>query len=173
MRTMKKNIYSRFFALLVALPLVACVSTQKTPEPPLWDTQGIQRIAVMPFDVIGQSELEREAAKGLYTTAKASFPSDRFIIVDTANQADAVFRGELIDYVRHRYAEDYEKIVIISYSLTRTSDGSFVGENTIYYKGSYNEPIELLQRHLSRELGIKYGWLYDDGEYIPASYSNY
>jgi len=133
-------------SLSFALLLFSCVST---PKQPLWDFEGIQRVAVMPFEIIGQSELERETAKELYRTAQYLFQRvDHFIIVDTADQADAVFRGEVIDSVRE---EDAYRI-IISYSLKRTSDGSIVGENAMYFWSSYL--TMRFQEQLSNELGV-------------------
>jgi len=149
MRTTKNNISATFFTLLVALPLGACVSTPKTPEPPLWDTQGIQRIAVMPFEVIGDSELERDGAKQLTLTVIQHLNEiGRFVIVDSVDQADAIFRGEIIDYVVKRWSGN-RAVVIINYSLTRTSDGSLVGENAVYFSDSIGE----FRWHLSQELG--------------------
>ena len=133
------NNLSKLFSLSIALLLVACASTPNTPNKLLWDTEGIQRVAVMPFEVIGQSDLEREAGKRLYSMVKARFlETGRFIIVDTVAQADAVFRGELIDIMREpRIAltpptDGYDIAYVISYCLTRTSDGSIVGENAVY-----------------------------------------
>ena len=147
MKTSKNYISIVLLTFFIAPLLFACAST---PKQPLWDTQGIQRVFIMPFDVIGQSEGERERAKTNHTLTQDLFQrSGRFIIVDTADQADAIFRGELIDSARLRYADQSYYTEIVSYSLTRTSDGSIVGENAVYGDG-----LSFL-KCLEQELGIR------------------
>ena len=154
MKTRKNNIYVVLLMFFIAQLFITCAST---PKQPLWDIQEIQRVVIMPFEVFGQSDLERKTAKELHSGATECFTGDRFIIVDRVDQADAIFKGELIDYVGQRAGENYNSKIIISYSLVRTSDGSIVGENTVYYTNlpgsSSIGPIRLLQRHLSQELG--------------------
>ena len=129
------------------MPFVNCVSTStstlKLPQWQLWSIQGIKSVAVMPFEVIGNSDLEREAVKELHVKVKDCFINRGFTIVDKANDADAVFRGLLIDIDNYHSGrsetEYYEKIpyyfdvaYIIIYSLTRTDDNSIAGENSVY-----------------------------------------
>jgi len=175
------NILPKLFSLFIALLLFACASTPKTPDAPLWDTQGIQRVAVMPFEVIGQSEFEHRVAIEIRSAALECFQeTGRFIIVETIDQADAILRGEIIDIMARSSAHTrvysdtgvreavpgYDRTIIFSYSLTRTSDNSIVGENSVYdnawyeasqysQEGAINVSKWELSRRLRKALGAR------------------
>jgi len=153
MKTNKNNTYVVLLMFFIALLLFDCAST---PKQPLWDFEGIQRVAIIPFGVMGQSDLERETAKYLYSNAQVLFQrTGRIIIVDTEDQADAIFRDELIDSVSERHGSDSYHKIIISYSLMRTSDGSIIGENTVYFTNGPSSSITL-EKFLLQELGVRY-----------------
>ena len=148
MKTMRNNSAVLLLPLLSTLLFASCLSLPPgsafRPDPvEQWSTEGVQRIAVLPFEVIGNSDLERQTAENLRMLAAAVFyRTGRFTIVDTPDQADAVFRGELIDILqeqRSRRRSDgtsdwgYEISIVFSYRLIRTSDNSIVGESSIHH----------------------------------------
>ena len=145
MKTMKTNMAALVLPLLIMLLLASCLTlpgTQASSEP--WPTGGIQSIAIMPFEVIGNSNRERDAAERIPSLIAAVLneTGGRFIVADSPDQADAVFRGELIDVYQgdgpstRRPDGSMERIYYMSYiyayRLVR-NDGSIVGERSEEY----------------------------------------
>jgi tetratricopeptide (TPR) repeat protein len=98
--------------LAITFIFASCATTVtvQAPQPPLWNTLGIKRIAIMPFKTSYNTTLQRYAASLLTNVSRSNIQAaKRFIIVDPAeiqraqeaegnagNYADAVFSGQVI-----------------------------------------------------------------------------
>ena len=136
---MKYKIYSALLLLLLTLLLVSCVTTSSQQIEP-WNIQGIQYIAIMPFELIGHSNLELQTAERLHSITLRCFQEAGFIIVEDVYAADAVFSGELIDIMsEQQYVSSqgtaylrYSMTMIYNYNLIRTSDNSIIGKHSAH-----------------------------------------
>jgi len=98
--------------LALALILISCATTAavQTERPPVWNTLGIKRIAIMPFATTYNTTLQRHAAGLLTKTSRSRIQAiKRFSLIDSAeisrvraakgnveNYADALFSGQVI-----------------------------------------------------------------------------
>jgi len=108
---MKKTMRVLTLVLGIAV-LTGCVSTVafQVQKPPVWNTLGIQRVAVMPFTAADNSSLQKQAASWLTNESSTRIQAtNHFTLVNYAeverlqrtngkveNVADAVFSGQVI-----------------------------------------------------------------------------
>ena len=101
-----------FWIVFTAAVFTGCATTVsfKTQQPPVWNTLGIQRLAVMPFTATYYSVLQRRTANWLTNEALKRIKStDHFTLVNSSevtreltgkgnieNIADALFNGQLL-----------------------------------------------------------------------------
>jgi hypothetical protein len=97
-------------ALVSILASCATAVTVQVQQPPVWNTAGIQRIAIMPFATAQNTQLQRRAASLLTSESRSRIqPVKRFTLVDPAeiqrvrdakgdvtHYADALFSGQII-----------------------------------------------------------------------------
>jgi len=99
-----------FLALASILAGCATTVTVQVQQPPVWNTVGIQSLAIMPFTTTRNTTLQRRAASLLTKVSRSRIRAvKRFTLVDPAeiqrvseakgnveNYADALFRGQII-----------------------------------------------------------------------------
>jgi len=97
-------------ALAAILTSCATTVTVQVQQPPVWNTLGIQRIAVMPFTISSNTTLQRRAAFLLTRVSRSRIRAvKRFTLIDSEeiqrvreakgnveNYADAFFSGQVI-----------------------------------------------------------------------------
>jgi len=100
-------------ALLIYLFILASCATKVTvqvQQPPVWNTVGIQRIAIMPFATTNNTPLQNRAASLLTNVSSSRIQAvKRFTLIDPAeiqrvrdakgnveNYTDALFSGQII-----------------------------------------------------------------------------
>jgi len=112
---MKKSIsFTVTLTCLLALASIfascATVVTVQVQQPPVWNTAGIQSIAIMPFATAQNTPLQRRAASMLNSVSSSRIKAvKRFTLIDPAeiqraqdakgnvtNYADALFSGQII-----------------------------------------------------------------------------
>jgi len=133
------------FALASILASCATAVTVQVEQPPVWNTAGIQRIAIMPFATAQNTPLQRRAASLLTNVSRSRIQAvKRFTLIDPAEiqraretkgnveyYADALFSGEIISAA----SQDSQE-----YDSRRDKDGNIV-RYTIYKRDvqlSYN-----------------------------------
>jgi TolB-like protein len=101
-----------FFGIIVLIAVTGCASTVnlKVQRPPVLNTLGIQRIAIMPFSTTDSSSLQRQAAAALTNESLLRIQAvNRFTLVNSTeierariargnieNLADALFSGQVV-----------------------------------------------------------------------------
>ena len=114
-----------FWTVFIAAVFTGCATSVsfQTQQPPVWNTLGIQRLAVMPFTTTYYSALQRRTANWLTNEALKRIKStDHFTLVNSSevtreltdkgnieNIADALFNGQLL-YVSVRDRTSREQI---------------------------------------------------------------
>lgn len=142
---------------LIALFAVAGCATSvpiQVQRLPAMNTQGIQKLAIMPFTTTDSSSLQRQAAALLSSESFARIQALEYFTIIDANQrnfqslADAIFNGKVVAVTVKdtstpgsrkttdkdgketviNYVDYYREVAIAySYSITRTKDGSLIG----------------------------------------------
>jgi len=163
----------KFPLLLLALLFLGCSSKTvrlQVEQPPNWNTAGIQRIMIMPFEYSGfdhqqvASYFTTEATTRIQRMGRFTLVSPEHIRLfrkrgeNIANQVDAIFTGKIVDiqsqdsrdasqyYDRKKkqnivhYTYTREVVLTISYSLERARDGSLIGTTTKTVKASDSQP---------------------------------
>jgi len=154
--TLSSCVSVSFLAFMMAV-LAGCATTVNfnVQRPPVWNTLGIQRLAIMPFTTSGHSDLQRAAANYLTSAAREGIAAtNHFTIVDHSaierdrrnaeNLADAIFSGQVTSATvsdsskQGSYKDkngntinyiDYSREVqlVFSYNLTLTRNSEIVG----------------------------------------------
>jgi len=103
-------ILTGFLALAAILASCATAVTVQVERPPVWNTVGIQRIAIMPFATTQNTPLQRRAASLLTSVSRSRIQAvKRFTLIDPVEiqraweangnveyYADALFSGQII-----------------------------------------------------------------------------
>ena len=123
MRNLKA--FSIYLTCLLALAfiLASCATavTVQVQQPPVWNTVGIQRIAVMPFATTQNTPLQRRAASLLTNVSRSRIQAvKRFALIDSSEiqqvreakgnvtlYADAFFSGQIIS-AAFRDSQEYD-----------------------------------------------------------------
>jgi hypothetical protein len=99
-----------FLALVSIFASCATTVTVQVQHPPVWNTVGIQRLAIMPFTTTQNTPLQRRAASLLNNVSRSRIQAvNRFFLIDSAeiqraqeakgnvtHYADALFSGQII-----------------------------------------------------------------------------
>jgi len=103
-------LFTGLLALASILASCATTVTVQAQQPPVWNTVGIQRLAIMPFTTSYNTPLQRRAASLLTNVSSSRIQAvKRFTLIDPAeiervreikgnveNYADALFSGQII-----------------------------------------------------------------------------
>jgi len=100
------------YLLALASILASCATTVtvQVQQPPVWNTVGIQSLAIMPFATTRSTSLQRRAASSLTNASRSRIRAvNRFTLIDPAeiqrvreakgnveNYADALFSGQVM-----------------------------------------------------------------------------